>query len=479
MLHSTLQFPCGSVTPLIAAIHTINKRVCAGSNVSATGKWWCVMQRIAPFSQALLRLFLGVLFLAVSFATNVVPVSAAEGKLWLSSSTLHFGNVSIGSSNAQTLRLANTGNANIVFSQEFITGSGFSLIGFHLPLTLSPGHSLSVILKFSPANLGAFAAQLHLGSNAANGAVTLTLAGTGIAKTAASANPGVLSATPGTANFSSVPIGTSNTQSITLKNVGGSNTTISGFNIFGSTFTVKGLTAPQTIAPGDTTTFEVIFSPTQSAQYNGSVTIEVNANQKKLAVSLEGTGAADTRVISVSPAALNFGSINVGAQTTANVQVTNKGNSTVTVSTVALTGTGFSANGVVSGLQIGPGQSATLNVEFSPTATGAKSGTLSITSNASTPVTTISLSGSGVAASSHTVQLSWLASSSSGVVGYNVYRANGSDASFAKLNAATIAGLAFADSTVQPGQTYLYEVTTVGSNGIESTPCNPVSASIP
>lgn len=437
------------------------------------------MQRVAPFSQALFRLLFGGLLLAVSLVTYAIPATAAEGRLWLSSSVLHFGNVTVGSSNALTLRLANTGNANIVFSQEFIKGSGFSLIGFHLPLTLSPGHSLSVIVKFSPANLGAFNAQLHLGSNAANGSVTLALAGSGTPKASASVSPGLLSATPGTANFSSVPVGTSYTQSITLKNVGGSDTTISGFNISGSTFTVKGLTVPQTVVPGHTTTFEVAFSPIQTVQYNGAVTVDVTTNQKKLAVSLEGTGTADTRMISVTPAALNFGSINVGAQTTAKVQLINKGNSTVTISKVTLTGTGFSANGVASGLQIGPGQSAVLNVEFSPTVAEAQSGAVSITSNASTPATTISLSGSGIAASSHTVQLSWLASSSSSVVGYNVYRANSSSASFAKLNPATIAGLAFADSTVQPGQTYLYEVTTLASDGIESTPCKPVSASIP
>lgn len=436
------------------------------------------MQRIAPFSQALLRLLLGGLFLAVSFATNV-PITAAQGRLWISPSAVQFGNVTVGSSNAVTLHMSNTGNANINFSAEYIKGSGFSVIGFKLPLTITPGHSVNVIINFSPTAAGTVSGQLHWTNNAVSSPVSLALAGNGTAKTAATVNPGVLSATPGTANFSSVPVGTSYTQSIALSNTGGSSTTISSFTVSGSTFTVKGLTVPQTIAAGGTTTFQVAFSPTQSAQYTGAVNLTLSTSQKALAVPLEGTGATGTRVITITPTTLNFGSINVGAQTTAKVQLANQGNSTVTVSQVTLAGTGFSANGVTSGLQIGAGQSATLTVEFSPTAAGAKTGTVTITSNASTPTTTISLSGSGVAASSHTVQLSWLASSSSSVVGYNVYRASGSSASFAKLNSTAISGLVYADSTVQAGQTYSYEVTTVASNGVESTPCKAVSTTVP
>jgi hypothetical protein len=436
------------------------------------------MQRIALSPQALLRILLGALVLAISFATNV-PVAAAQGRLWVSPSSVQFGNVTVGSSNAVTLHMSNTGNANINFSSEYIKGSGFSVIGFKLPLTITPGHSVNVILSFSPTSASAFSGQLNWTNNAVSSPVAVALAGTGTAKTVTTSNPGVLSATPGTANFSSVPVGTSYTQSITVSNGGGSSATISSFSVSGNNFTVKGLTVPQTVAAGQTTTFEVVFSPTQSAQYTGAVSLALNTSQKTLAVSLEGSGATGTRVISVSPSTLNFGSISVGAQTTAKVQVANQGNSTVTISQVALTGSGFSATGISSGLQIAAGQSATLSVEFSPTAAGAKSGTVTITSNASTSASTISLSGSGVAASSHSVQLSWLASSSSSVVGYNVYRSANSSASFAKLNSSVIAGLAFADNTVQPSQTYLYEVTTVGSDGVESTPCSAVSATIP
>ncbi|MGB7435552.1 MAG: choice-of-anchor D domain-containing protein [Candidatus Acidiferrum sp.] len=437
------------------------------------------IQHNAPTSQGFLRILFGGLFLVVLLALHVSPVVASEGKLTLSPSALEFGNVGVGSSHALSLKIGNAGNANIIFSQEFIKGSGFTLIGFHLPLTLSPGHDLSVIVKFAPTKLGGFSGEIHFASDAHDGSATLALAGKGIAKSSALLNSGLLSATPGNASFTKVPIGTSNTQSITLKNVGTAKATITGFNASGNTFTVKGLTVPLTIPVGDTTTFEVVFSPAQSEQYTGQVTVDVYTSQKKLAIPLTGSGSANSRLISVSPTVLNFGSVNIGAQTTAKVQLQNGGNSSIDISQVTLSGTGFSATGIASGLKIAPGQSALLTVEFSPTTAGAKSGTVAIASNASNPTTIIPLSGSGISASTRTVQLNWLASSSSSVVGYNVYRSNSSSASFAKLDSTVISGLAFTDSTVQAGQTYLYEVTAVASDGVESAPCSPVTASVP
>lgn len=436
------------------------------------------MQRMVPFSKTSLRFLFAGLLLAL-LCTTCVRSSAAQGHLWLSSSGLQFGNVSLGSSNSQSFSIDNTGSANVVFSQGYVKGSGFSLIGFTLPVTITPGHKIVVIVKFAPTVAGASSASLVFTSNASNGSVTLPLAGAGVGSTSSSSSPGSFSAAPATASFSNVPVGTSNTQSITLTNVGGTSAIVSSFSLSGSTFTIKGLSVPQTIAAGQSTSFQVVFDPTQSTQYSGTVTLNVNTTQKTLAIPLSGAGVTGSRIISVSPTALNFGSLSVGAQTTARVQLENPGNSTLTVSSVTISGSGFTANGVASGLAIPTGQSAVLNVEFSPTTAGAKSGTVTISSNASTPVMTVALSGSGVAASSHSVQLGWIASSSSGVVGYNVYRGNSAAGSFAKLNSSIIAGLSFADSTVQAGETYSYEVTTVASNGVESAPCSPVTATVP
>ena len=81
--------------------------------------------------------------------------------------------------------------------------------------------------------------------------------------------------------------------------------------------------------------------------------------------------------------------------------------------------------------------------------------------------------------STHSVQLQWDASTSSNVVGYNVYRGSRSGGPYLRLNASLITGLSFTDATVQSGQTYFYVTTSVDSSQVESLFSNEVSAIIP
>jgi fibronectin type 3 domain-containing protein len=85
----------------------------------------------------------------------------------------------------------------------------------------------------------------------------------------------------------------------------------------------------------------------------------------------------------------------------------------------------------------------------------------------------------GVNAWSYSVGLSWTASSSSGVVGYNVYRSTTSGSGYAKLTASPIAGVAYTDWSTALGETYFYVVTAVNSAGVESAYSTQASAAIP
>ncbi|HEY6442007.1 MAG TPA: fibronectin type III domain-containing protein [Candidatus Acidoferrales bacterium] len=106
---------------------------------------------------------------------------------------------------------------------------------------------------------------------------------------------------------------------------------------------------------------------------------------------------------------------------------------------------------------------------------------MTIASNAVNSPAIVALAGTGQAAppTSHSVELSWNPSSSSGVTGYNVFRAAASGAyGSTPLNAAPVAGTTYADASVTAGQTYFYIVTTVGS-GTSSAASNEVEAIIP
>ena len=115
---------------------------------------------------------------------------------------------------------------------------------------------------------------------------------------------------------------------------------------------------------------------------------------------------------------------------------------------------------------------------FDPATPGAVTGALTVTSNATNSPATISLSGTGVAPTS--VALSWTASSSSDIVGYNQYRGTALGTCW-KINSSLVAGTTYSDTTVQSGQdiTYHYVVTAVNSNGLESANSSPASVTVP
>jgi fibronectin type 3 domain-containing protein len=89
------------------------------------------------------------------------------------------------------------------------------------------------------------------------------------------------------------------------------------------------------------------------------------------------------------------------------------------------------------------------------------------------------LTGNGIAATQHSVDLSWNASTGSGVVGYNVYRGSVSGGPYSKINSALEAGTAYTDNAVTVGQTYYYVTTAVDGSGNESGYSNQVKAVIP
>jgi len=274
--------------------------------------------------------------------------------------------------------------------------------------------------------------------------------------------------------FGTVAVGNSNSSVITLKNTGNATLTFSQVSVSGSGYSVSGLTTSSTIAAGATLNFNVVFAPTAAGSPTGSIVLATNGSPAQITISLTGTGAAATQSLSASPSTLSFGNVQVGSNSSQTTTITNNGNSNVTISAVNVTGSGYTATGITSGLILSPNQTATLTVTFTPTALGSASGSVSIVSNATNSPTALSLSGE-----SHTVLLSWTASASSGVTGYYIYRATGSG-SYTKLNSASAdSNTQFTDTSVQAATSYSYEVTAVNSSGVESPLSTPATVSVP
>jgi hypothetical protein len=321
---------------------------------------------------------------------------------------------------------------------------------------------MTVALKFSPTVAGAATGSLNITSNATNSEAKYLLSGTGVMPE--------LTATPSVVSFGSVPEGTTNSQTIQLKNTSTQSVTITGATISaaGNQYHESGLTPPLTLAAGATTQFHLALTPTINGALNGTLTVEVAAPNVPRVINISGTGFAATRAITATPTSLNFGSETVGKSHLLTVSLKNTGNSPVMVSGISVSNPDFTTGGGVSGAALAAGQSATLNVSFNPKTATAHGGTVNISSNATNSPVKIVVTGTGVSGTTHSVILSWGASSSSGIVGYYLYRSTTSGSGFARLVTSPLSGLKYTDASVESGKTYYYEATAVNSAGQES-----------
>ncbi len=441
------------------------------------------MQNYGPGPKSSKQVFLfrrGIIWaiLAGAFflgATNErAAASPTQGTLSFSPSSANFQSVTLGSTKTISLTITNTGTAAVVFSKEALYANAFSETGLLLPYSLPLGAHFTVAIKFVPKSSGQFAGYIVLGSNATNSLVSYQMTGTGVVQSA-----GTIAATPSSVSFGSVPLASSLSQAVQLKNTGTASLTISAWSTSNSAFTLKGGTTPLTLAAGSTANCTLVFTPTVTGTISASMTITSNASDNHLTLALSGTGVTATRTLAATPTSLNFGNDIVGGATTLAVSLKNTGNSSITVSGVSVAATDVTAGGGVNGATIAPGQTATLSVTFSPKQVETVSGSVKLSSNATGSPASIGVAGAGVSGSSHSVSLNWLASGSASVSGYNVYRAIGLTGSYSKLTAAPLTGLKYTDATVAAGETYRYVVTAVNSSGQESGFSSAVTAVVP
>ena len=248
-----------------------------------------------------------------------------------------------------------------------------------------------------------------------------------------------------------------------------------GIAIVGATSSTY--TVPATTASESGSQISVVVTNGMGSVTSISVTLTATA-VSGTPVSGTPAPAISTLVLNASAASLNFGSVTVSSSSMQSVTLANAGTSNVTISNVSIAGAGFTASGVPAGTILTPGQTGTMNVTFSPAASGAATGSITVTSNASSGPNVIALSGTSTVLATHTVTLSWVASTST-VVGYNVYVSTVSGTSYAKLTSTPVVAEGYTDSGLQTPQTRYYVVTSVGSNNNESAYSNQASAIIP
>jgi Abnormal spindle-like microcephaly-assoc'd, ASPM-SPD-2-Hydin len=293
-----------------------------------------------------------------------------------------------------------------------------------------------------------------------------------------------LSLTTNSVDFGNVSVGGSKTESITLTNSSASDgptITVTQLATTGTGFSVKNISLPDDIVPGDSLAISVVFAPKSDGDANGSLAITVAGASDPATVTLSGTGVGSGQ-LGVSPGTLNFGSVTTGSSKSLTGTLT-AGSSSITVSSGSWSGTGYSVSGINFPVTIGAGKSVSYTVTFAPQASGSASGSISFISNASNSPTTEKFSGSGADSTSPSggpsVSLSWSPSSSSSTAGYYVYRGNTSGGPYSRVTSVLLTATTYNDNSVQSGNTYYYVVTAADSLGNESSDSNEASATVP
>jgi archaellum component FlaF (FlaF/FlaG flagellin family) len=139
------------------------------------------------------------------------------------------------------------------------------------------------------------------------------------------------------------------------------------------------------------TTFAVILAAASLSSCSGYTTAA--------SVSTSGggtTGTPGAGVLSAGSTSVSFGNVAVGSTGTQTVTLTNTGTATVNISAAAITGAVFTVIGGSQSPSLAVGQAATYQLQFAPTLSGATTGNLTVTSDASNSPLSISLSGTGM-----------------------------------------------------------------------------------
>ncbi len=221
-------------------------------------------------------------------------------------------------------------------------------------------------------------------------------------------SPAGLTLSPTALTFSNQVVTTTSTsQPVTVTNTG--TTAITFTSISASTQYGETDNCGTSLAASASCTVNVTFTPTATGTQSGTLTLTDSDSSSPQTVSLSGTGSAGTPQATLSPAAIAFG--NQTVNTSSNTQIvtlSNPGTAALSISGVTLTGAnpGDFADTSACGTSLGAGSSCNISVNFTPASVTGFNASLSVADNATGSPQAVSLSGTGIAASTPQAVLS-------------------------------------------------------------------------
>ncbi|MFD0894047.1 choice-of-anchor D domain-containing protein [Luteolibacter ambystomatis] len=315
------------------------------------------------------------------------------------SGTVGFGTTPSGTPVVKTFTIRNTGTANLTLGT--ITKDGTAAADFTIgapgATTLAPAATTTFDVTFNPSSFGAKSAAIHIASNdATESPFDIALTGTGAAPEIVVEQPADTDLADGSASisFGSSAPGNPVARTFTIRNTGNANLTLTDITKDGPNQGdfVIGTPGATTIAPGDSTTFEVTFTPAATGARTAALHIASNdADENPFDIAMGGTGAAPEITVEQpagtdltdGSATIAFGDSLVGTPVIRTFTVKNTGISDLNGISITKDGTdaaqfAVSAPGATT---LAAGANTTFTVTFTPASSGAKSAAIHIASD--------------------------------------------------------------------------------------------------
>ena len=285
---------------------------------------------------------------------------------------------------AQPVTVTNVGNTVLTISAVSTSGA-FTQTNDCTAAPLQPTANCVVNVAFNPIAPGPNVGALTITDTAPGSPQVVLLTGAGVAAPVAS-----LSST--TLTFASTTVAaTSPAQTVTITNTGGAGLTISNVTTTGNFAQTND--CPTSLAGGASCSVSLTFTPTAPGNLYGTVVITDNAANSPQTVTLSGIGAA-APVVSLSSTSLTFNNQALGSTSAPQtITMSNTGTAALTIAGITVTGDFAQLN--TCGASLAAGANCAINVTFTPTVAGSRTGSLTITDNAASSPQVVNLGGGG------------------------------------------------------------------------------------
>lgn len=291
-----------------------------------------------------------------------------------------------------SLEIFNVGKSDLVINsvQRLMGSASFSVLATPgTPLVIAAGEHVNFTIKYDPTTAGTpETATIQIVSNDPDAPIVVLLA-TGLRGTATMAT-----AIADSGNLGNVCVGGFVDRDLTINNSGSCPLRVQNVSSSSAEFLVPAVVSyPLVVSAGDSIALPIRFQPTSFGAKAANITLISDDPVSPRIIAVSGTAPAPELDLIVSNTG-NFGNVCIGSVVDKPLILLNSGPCTLTVTNVASSASEFVVPNVLAyPIRIAPETAVEVPIRFEPDSFGAKSGTITVTSDDPTGPKSVAVSG--------------------------------------------------------------------------------------